>query len=147
MKEFTNEETIIVISAAKIALNDACLFDVLASQLSLSDSAMLALRDKLQLYEQCEDIEHPPEAFVYYTVDEVAETVSGISSDTYAELWDILIEAEIHGTAKPLGGDGSNGTAEEPIVSSGEYASDLVSAWSKLSKEAKVNIHKAAKNQ
>lgn len=90
------------------------------------------------------NIENPPEIFVHYSADEVAECVSGITPETYAELWNALGEAEAAGTAKPLGGDGSDGTTEEPIVSSGEYGSDLVSVWPKLSEAARTNIHEAA---
>ena len=90
-------------------------------------------------------IETPPEILRYYSVDEVAETVSGIDETTYVELWKCLEAAEQDGNSKPLGGDGSDGTTEEPIVSSGEYSSDLVAAWPKLSEVARLNIHEAAK--
>lgn len=48
---------------------------------------------------------------------------------------------ELIGTMKP---SGSDGTFEEPVVTTGEYGSDLVAAWPKLSEKAKLNIHKAA---
>jgi hypothetical protein len=91
------------------------------------------------------NLTHPPERFTHYSVDEVAECVPGITEETYAELWNALGEAEAAGTAKPLGGDGSDGTIEEPVISSGEYGSDLVAAWPKLSEAARANIHEAAK--
>jgi hypothetical protein len=91
------------------------------------------------------NIEKAPDRFQYYSVDEVAETVSGITKETYSELWNALGEAEEAGKAKPLGGDGSDGTTEEPIYSEGEYDSDLVAAWPNLSEAARTNIHEAAK--
>ncbi len=90
------------------------------------------------------NIEQPPEKLSHYSVDEAAECVSGISEDTYAELWNALGAAEAAGTAKPPGGDGSDGTTEEPIYSAGEYGSDLVAAWPNLSEAARINIHEAA---
>lgn len=92
------------------------------------------------------DINKYPEKFRFWSVDEVSECVSGITQATTTELWDIIVEAEKAGTAKPLGGDGSDGTTEEPIVSDGEYATDLPAAWPKLSEAARRNIHEAAEN-
>ena len=82
-----------------------------------------------------------PESLRHYSVDEVAECVSGITTDTYAELWNYLGKAE---NPKPMGGDGSDGTTEEPIVSSGEYGTDLVAAWPHLSEAARQNIRECA---
>jgi len=90
------------------------------------------------------DITKTPEALSYFSVDEVAECVEGITPDTYTELWKCLEEADKAGTAKPMGGDGSDGTTEEPIISSGTYGSDLVAAWPKLSEAARRNICEAA---
>lgn len=92
-----------------------------------------------------EDLDKPPERLETWSVDEVAECLSGIASGTYDELWKCMVDAEASGTDKPLGGDGSNGTTEIPIVSSGEYESDLVAAWPKLSEEARRNIIQCAK--
>jgi hypothetical protein len=86
----------------------------------------------------------PPERLETWSVDEVAECLEGITSDVYDELWKCMADAEAAGTDKPLGGDGSDGTSEEPIVSSGEYGSDLVAAWPELSDEARRQIHEAA---
>jgi hypothetical protein len=80
-----------------------------------------------------------------WSADEVAECLDGISTETYAELWSALEQAEKAGTAKPLGGDGSGGTIEEPIVSRGEYASDIVAVWGNLSLDARTDIIKAVK--
>ncbi len=86
-----------------------------------------------------------PECFSHYSVDEIAECVDGITKETYAELWGALEKAHEAGTAKPLGGDGSEGTTEEPIVSNGEFGSDLAAAWPHLSEDARNNIIACAK--
>lgn len=90
------------------------------------------------------NIDNPPESLRLYSADEVAECIDGITSQTYDELWRQLALAEEAGTAKPLGGDGSDGTAEEPIISEGSYGSDLVAVWPKLSEASRINIHEAA---
>ena len=90
------------------------------------------------------DITKAPEAFSHFSVDEVAECVEGITKETYAELWQSLEDAHKAGTAKPLGGDGSDGTIEEPVITSGSYDSDLVAAWPKLSEAARRNICEVA---
>lgn len=88
--------------------------------------------------------EHCPDVLKFHSLDECAECVGGITPETYAELWETLGRLEQEGAdMKPLGGDGSNGTTEEPIISSGEYASDLRSAWPKLSLTARQNITEA----
>lgn len=89
------------------------------------------------------DISKAPKCLTYRSLDEVAECVDGLTSETYNELWGLLVEAKKAGTDKPLGGDGSDGTTEEPIVSSGEYGSDLVAGWPKLSESARQNICEA----
>jgi len=86
-----------------------------------------------------------PESLRCWSVDEVAECINGITAETSQELWNLLREADEAGKAKPIGGDGSNGTTEEPIVSSGEYASDLAAAWPKLSEKARENITESAR--
>lgn len=90
-----------------------------------------------------EDLSKAPDGLSHWSVDEVAECISGITAETYGELWKCLGESEEEGTAKPLGGDGSDGTTEEPIFSEGEYGSDLVAAWPKLSEAARLNIHQS----
>ncbi len=90
------------------------------------------------------DLNKPPESLRTWSVDTVAECLEGITNDVYNELWKCLADAEASGTAKPLGGDGSGGTFEEPVITSGEYGSDLVAAWPKLSEEARLQIHQAA---
>jgi len=89
-------------------------------------------------------MEKPPGSLEYYSVDEVAETIAGITPETYQELWLLLSKADEAGTAKPLGGDGSNGTTEEPIISNGGYGSDLVAAWPHLSEASRKNIEECA---
>ena len=90
------------------------------------------------------DLTKPPEKLQTWAVDEVAECLEGITTEVYNELWQCLADAHAAGKAKPLGGDGSNGTIEEPVITSGEYDSDLAAAWPKLSEEAKQQIHAAA---
>ena len=84
-----------------------------------------------------------PESLKYYSLDEVAECIKGITKETYIELWKLLEQGE---NPKPLGGDGSNNTTEEPIISSGEYSSDLAAGWNYLSKIAQHNIIEASKS-
>jgi hypothetical protein len=85
-----------------------------------------------------------PRSLACWSVDEVAECLP-VTSATYTELWEALESAHKAGTAKPCGGDGSDGTMEEPEASSGEYGSDLASAWPSLSDAAKLDICNAAK--
>lgn len=99
------------------------------------------------------DTTKPPDNLRFYSVDEVSECVAGITGETSRELWDALNDSVKAGTCKPSGGDhcepstpGHVGTTEEPIVSDGEYGSDLVAAWPKLSESARVNICQAAAN-
>ena len=97
------------------------------------------------------DLSKPPSCYEYWSVDEVSECAAGIDDRTTRELWDALHESVQAGTAKPMGGDtctpsspGKIGTTEEPIVSNGQYGTDLVAAWPKLSEHARKNIHRAA---
>jgi hypothetical protein len=90
-----------------------------------------------------EKLASPPDKFRYMSLDEVAETVDGITNDTYTELWKELESAD---NRKPPGGDGSDGTTGEPIVSDGSYGSDLVAAWGRLSARARRNIHACAED-
>lgn len=92
-------------------------------------------------------LEEAPDSLRHWSVDEVAECLEGISMETYQELWEALAASEKNGTMKPSGGDGSDGTFEEPVITEGEYGSDLVAAWPKLSDEAKRQIHEAAANR
>ena len=50
MNEFTKEEQIILLEAARIAFADADIFDGIADHLDLSDETMIELREKLQKY-------------------------------------------------------------------------------------------------
>jgi hypothetical protein len=69
-----------------------------------------------------------PEALKYWSADEVAECLDGISSNLYRKLWQIETD---NPNSKPLGGDGSNGTVEEPVISS-EYGQHW---WDQLTEE------------
>ena len=52
-----------------------------------------------------------PTGLDLWTADEVAECLSGLGSDLVRKLWRFVEAAE---NPTPLGGDGSNGTVEEP---------------------------------
>ena len=71
-----------------------------------------------------------PTGLAYWTADEIAECLS-VSHDTYARLWEIVAECEKAGTAMPLGGDGSNGTTELPIVADA-YSNQPHAFWTAL---------------
>lgn len=85
-----------------------------------------------------------PDEWLYRSVDEVAECLDGISMDTYHDLWAAVEAAEHAGTAKPAGGDGSDGTFEEPVITSGEYGTDLAAAWPRLQEATRQDIVRAA---
>jgi len=72
-----------------------------------------------------------PQGLEYWTADEIAECLSGITHTTYVRLWEIVAECEQNGTAKPLGGDGSDGTTELPIVAD-SYSNQPHSFWTAL---------------
>lgn len=91
-----------------------------------------------------EKYDKAPERLETWSADEVAECIDGITSETYDELWKAVSESEQAGTAKPSGGDGSDGTFEEPVVTTGEYGTDLVAVWPKLTPAARQNIHEAS---
>ena len=86
-----------------------------------------------------------PELLRHWSLDEVAECLDGLTSESYADLWQTLSEAEQAGKAKPPGGDGSDGTFEEPVITSGEYGSDLVAGWPLLKESTRINIIEAEK--
>jgi hypothetical protein len=67
-----------------------------------------------------------PEGLKYWTADEVAECLSGIGPDLCSKLWDILSAAK---NPTPLGGDGSNGTVEEPHERYDEDHDDKATHW------------------
>ena len=67
-----------------------------------------------------------PEGLKYWTADEVAECLSGIGPDLCSKLWDILSAAK---NPTPLGGDGSNGTVEEPHERYDEDHDDQAPHW------------------
>jgi len=86
-----------------------------------------------------------PDGLRYWSADEAAECLPSLSEATYAALWKVVSESEAAGTDKPPGGDGSDGTTEEPIVSDGQYGTDLVAAWDSLTEDMKIEICLAAK--
>lgn len=91
-----------------------------------------------------DDLSKCPADIDFLTLDEVAECYDGISKDLYSKLWRLTSECEKAKTARPLGGDGSNGTTEEPIIGGG-YANELGQAWSLFTDAEKAEIIKATK--
>jgi hypothetical protein len=81
-----------------------------------------------------------PECFMYMTADAVAECFDGVSKEMSRVLWSYVSDAEKAGTAHPRGGDGSDGTVEEPIITNGEYASDMAFIWVHLSDEQRAEL-------
>jgi hypothetical protein len=80
------------------------------------------------------------------TADEVAETLDGVSPETYSRLWAVTSEVERAGKAKPLGGDGSNGTCEEPIIAN-DYDNSMKVVWKKLTPEQRRELSDAYKKE
>ncbi len=78
----------------------------------------------------------------FMTADEISECVDGITKETSRELWAVATECSMDKTAKPLGGDGSDGTTEEPIHSE-DYANQPKQFWPKLTEAAQANINDA----
>ena len=81
-----------------------------------------------------------PTGLEYWTADEIAECLGGIAMATRQRLWEF-----VGGTDdKPLGGDGSNGTTEIPIVDH-SYGNQPRAFWSKLTKAQQEEIATAYK--
>ena len=83
-----------------------------------------------------------PEGILYWTADQVAECLDDISHSTYIRLWQIVSETEKDGTAMPLGGDGSNGTTEIPIVDD-SYGNQPRGFWNSLTIEQQEEVRNA----
>ena len=79
-----------------------------------------------------------PTGLEYWTADEIAECISGISKATYGRLWGFVGS----NNDKPLGGDGSDGTTEIPIVDD-SYGNQPRAFWPKLTKAEREEITKA----
>jgi hypothetical protein len=81
----------------------------------------------------------------YWTCDEVAECLDGVGMELYDKLWTILLQAK---NPTPIGGDGSNGTVEDP---SGRLDLDnddkAGNWWDKLSTEEQAEIVTAYQNE
>lgn len=98
----------------------------------------------------------PAEGLDYYTPDEVAETLSGISTGTYQKLWELVDHLDRNKQAVPMGGDrhdpyGEHGTptVETPgdrndFLGEGSTGS-VVSVWNMLSPEQQTEINAAMK--
>ena len=87
-----------------------------------------------------------PEGLEYWTCDAISECLDGIGDELSRKLWSFLDS----GNDKPLGGDGSNGTTEEPIVAD-DYSNQPKVFWSKLTEDEQRTIadayHKAYGSQ
>jgi len=79
-----------------------------------------------------------PTGLEYWTADEIAECLSGISTATSRRLWEFVGSDK----DKPLGGDGSDGTTEIPIVDD-SYGNQPKAFWPKLTEAEKEEITKA----
>ena len=84
----------------------------------------------------------PHEAAKYWTPDEVAEALDGISDATSSRLWALMNQMKEHA---PLGGDGSNGTVEwpEPI----EEGHSVRAIWHLLTEDERREINAAFEAQ
>ena len=85
-----------------------------------------------------------PTGLAYWTADQLAECLS-VSHDTYVRLWEIVAECEKVGTAMPLGGDGSEGTTELPIIAD-SYSNQPHAFWEALTIGQQEEIRDAYKN-
>ena len=81
-----------------------------------------------------------PHGLGYWTADEAAECLP-ISHELSRRLWQLL-EVAAQGNMKPRGGDGSDGTTEEPIVSD-EYDDNMEAIWPLLSEAEQTEIAQA----
>jgi hypothetical protein len=82
------------------------------------------------------------EALEFWTPDEAAECLSGISEALYARLWELLDHIP-EGDRKPLGGDGTNGTVEYP-PEPGSYRKGTIAAlWRHLTEEQQAELNAA----
>lgn len=52
MDDFTTEEQLIILEAARIALSDADIFDSLADQMDVADDVLKEIQEKLSSYMQ-----------------------------------------------------------------------------------------------
>ena len=75
-----------------------------------------------------------PAGLEYWTADEIAECLDGISHGTYIRLWNIPSRR-----SKPLGGDGSDSTTELPIVDT-RYTNQPRSFWPLLTEDERQEI-------
>lgn len=80
-----------------------------------------------------------PEGLGYWTADEVAECLDDVPAELRSKLWRLGSSCL---NQKPLGGDGSNGTTEEPIVSD-SYGNNLKALWPQLEPEEQEVLTKA----
>jgi len=95
----------------------------------------------------------PHPGLEYYTPDEVAETLEGISTSTYQKLWDLVDHLDSQGKGAPMGGDRHDPQGEfgPPMVEDpgsrrdlvGGGQGNIVSVWGMLSPEQQQEINAA----
>ena len=81
-----------------------------------------------------------PEGLSYWTPDEVAECLDGVSDSTYVRLWAILDELEASGKAVPVGGDGSGGTIETPPEPDAFKSGKMAAVWDRLTEAEQIEL-------
>ena len=84
-----------------------------------------------------------PEGLQYWTPDEVAECLDGVSRPTYVRLWEIAGELKRTGRAVPLGGDGSDGTIETPPEPDAYKSGKMGALWHLLTDAQRVELRDA----
>lgn len=77
-----------------------------------------------------------PDGLEYWTADELANCLGGLSESTFQRLCEISVSST---NRKPLGGDGSNGTTEIPIVDDC-YGNQPRNFWPQLTREQQQQI-------
>lgn len=73
----------------------------------------------------------------YWTPDEIAEALGGISLALTARLWELMDKMPEH---KPLGGDGSNGTVEWPEPTQKRHSVEAVWEYLTESEREAINL-------
>ena len=84
-----------------------------------------------------------PDGLQYWTPDEVAECLDGVSQPTYVRLWAILDELVASGKAVPVGGDGSDGTIETPPEPDAFKSGKMSAVWPMLTEAEQIELRDA----
>lgn len=90
-----------------------------------------------------------PSKFEYYTLDEVAETVEGVTTETYRELWRVLAQVDCDHTYREPGESCKKCGLPFPEWpepdSPDRKLINIARHWSKLSESAQKNLIEIAK--